>query len=243
MFPVIRIGPAAIQSSALALIVALWLSAYAAERECKRRGLSGEDAWNVIALAVAVTVLVARLAYVVQNFSAYANDVLQIFAPTPGTLSLGFGATFGLVAAIAYMQRRKIPVARFLDALAPGALIALAIVAFGQFLSGDAYGAPTNLPWAISLWGESRHPVQLYDAFAALIGFMVVRRVRAQLSRDGLVALSAMVWYSAVRLFVDAFRSDTMLLPGGYRATQVIALFVLLIALRIMAQLSTQKGG
>jgi phosphatidylglycerol:prolipoprotein diacylglycerol transferase len=242
MFPVIRIGPAAIQSSALVLITALWLSAWVAERECKRRGLSGEEAWNVIALAVAVTVLVARLAYVAQNFSAYTNDWLQVLAPTPTTLSLDFGAIFGFVAALAYAQRRQIPIARFLDALAPGMLIALAIFAFGQFLTGDAYGAPANLPWAIPLWGESRHPVQLYDALGALIGFMVVWRMRVQLSRDGLAALSAITWYSAARLFVDAFRGDAALLPGGYRATQVIALFVLLTALWGVMQICTAIG-
>lgn len=232
MYPVIHIGPAVIQSSILALIAALWLGAYVAERECRRHKLDGEEVWNVVGIVAVATVIAARLIYVAQNFSAYASDPLQIFSPIPGTLSLGFGAIFGLMAAYAYIQRRPIPLAHFLDALAPGALIASAVSATGQLLSGDAYGTPSNLPWSVYLWGEWRHPVQLYDALAALIGFIVAWRVsRDQSTRAGLITLVAIAWYSASRVLIDAFRSETTILPGGFRGSQVIALAVLLIAL------------
>lgn len=241
MYPVIHIGPAVIQSTVLALITALWLGAYVAERECKRRRLNAEDVWNVVGTAAVATVIAARLIYVLQNFSAYASDPLQIFSPAPGTLSLGFGAIFGLMAAYAYIQRHGIPLALFFDALAPGALIAMAVFAIGQLLGGDAYGTPSNLPWSVFLWGEWRHPVQLYDALAALIGFIVVWRVsRGWSTRAGFIALLVIAWYSASRVFIDAFRGDTAILPGGYRASQVIALVVLLMDLWFLSNFITK---
>ncbi len=263
MYPVIHIGPAVIQSPILALIAALWLGAYVAERECKRRQLNAEDVWNVVGIAAVATVIAARLIYVMQNFSAYASDPLQIFSPTPGTLSLGFGAIFGLMAAYAFahrhlaesdstraasmpmtmrdIQRHGIPPALFFDALAPGALIAMAVFAIGQLLGGDAYGTPSNLPWSVFLWGEWRHPVQLYDALAALIGFIVVWRVsRGRSTRAGFITLLAIAWYSASRVFIDAFRGETTILPGGYRASQVIALVVLLMDLWFLSHFMTK---
>lgn len=242
MYPVIQIGPATIPSSILALIVALWLGAAMADRECKRRGLSGDDAWNVVALAAAVAILSARFIYVAQNIPAYASDWTEIFSFSTGTLSLDYGAMFGLVAAYAYVQRRRIPLARFADALASGALVALAIFALGQFLSGDAYGAPTDLPWAMELYGESRHPVQLYDALAALLGFVVIGRAARRPLADGSIALFAIAWYSAARVLIDAFRGDAGLVLGEYRVTQVIALLVLLIALSFMARRETRRA-
>ncbi len=240
MVPVIRIGPAALQSSVLALIVALWLAAALAERECKRRAVGaaniGEAAWNVIALVVVVTLAAGRLVYVGQNPSVYAADPLQIFSPTPATLSLGIGAAIGVLAGLAYIQRRRLPLLPLLDALAPGILAAIAVIGVGQFLSGDAYGAPSDVPWAVFLWGEWRHPVQLYDALAALGGFLFIGRIPAL--RAGGVALATVAWYSAARVFVDAFRGDATVIAGGYRSTQVVALAVLLVALWLMSRLA-----
>lgn len=234
MLPILQIGPAVIQSFILALLVALWLGTYLTERECKRRNLDGNEAWNVVALAVVATVLSARLVFVLQNWSVYANDLAPIVSLTPNALSLDYGALMGIIVAYAYVRWRKIPLARFADALAPGALIAIAMIAFGQFLSGDAYGMPTDLPWAVSFWGERLHPVQLYDAFAALLGWVIVTRFHPRF--DGQRALVAIAWYSAARLFIDAFRSEALLIGEGYRVNQIIVLSVLLLALGMMGK-------
>ncbi len=246
MLPVIHIGPAAIQSSVLALIVGLWLAASLAEHAWGRRPAGSnagarykEAVWNVMALVVGVTLVAGRLLYVVQNPTLYAADPSQVLSPTPSTLSPGLGAVIGLVAGLAYIQRRHIPLLPFLDALAFGTLAALAVFALGQFLSGDAYGTPTDLPWAVFLWGEWRHPVQLYDAIAALAGLMVIGRVHW--SREGLAALAALAWYSAARVLIDAFRGDATVIAGGYRSTQVIALVMLLLALWLMSRMKTEE--
>jgi phosphatidylglycerol---prolipoprotein diacylglyceryl transferase len=245
MYPVIHIGPATTPTAFVALIAALWVGTTMVERECKRCGLAArsDDAWTIVMLAAAVAMVTARIVYVGQNLPAYASDWTEIFSLTPSTLSLDYGSIFGLVAAYAYVQHRQIPLARIADAFAPGALVALAIFAFGQFLSGDAYGATTNVPWAIDLYGETRHPVQLYDAIAALVGFVIVWRLARRQMTDGLIALFATAGYSATRVFVDAFRGDAAVLAGGYRISQVIALIVLVFALWMMPRLETRKDA
>lgn len=243
MLPVIRIGPAIIQSSVLALIIALWLGASIAERVCKRRGLDGGEVWNVTALGVAATLVLARLIFVLQNIPIYAGDPVGIFSLTPGALSLDYGIVFGLLAVYGYIQRRHIPLARFADAVAPGALIAIAIIAFGQFLSGDGYGTTTTLFIGVPMWGETRHAVQVYDAVLAVIGaYIVWRMTYAPIEHDGAIALNALAWYGFVRLFIDAFRADAALLPGGYRVTQVLAWLALLGALWGMARLEMRQA-
>ncbi len=231
MLPVIRVGPAVIQSAVIAALAAFYLGAYVTERECKRRGMRGDDAWNSIGIGAAVMLVAGRLVYAAQNLSAYAADPLQLLAPAPGTLAFYPGAIFGALAAYAYIQRRGVPGARFLDALAPGALSAAALFALGQFLAGDAYGTATNAPWAIFLWDEWRHPVQLYETFAVLNGFaFTLYLARKNPPRAGWLAWFAIAWYAAARVLVDAYRVDAAPLPGGYRASQVAALAVLLVA-------------
>lgn len=237
MMPIIQIGPASIQSMMLALLVAIWLGTSITEREGKRRGIRSDDVWNITMLGIGVTILFARIVFVLQNPSIYASQPSDMFSLTASALSLDYGMIGGVIAAYAYVRWRKISLARFADALAPGALIALSIISIGQLLNGDAIGTPTDLPWAISLWGDPRHPVQIYLAIITFIGAIIVWQLVRRPMRDGSIALFAMAWYSAARVFVDGFRGDETLLGGGYRASQIIALIVLLIALWAMSRL------
>jgi phosphatidylglycerol:prolipoprotein diacylglycerol transferase len=160
----------------------------------------------------------------------------------PNTLAVESGAVIGLATALAYIRWRRIPFARFADALAPGALVALAILALGQFLSDDEYGTRTDLPWAITTLGEMRHPGQVYEFVLVLIGLVVIQQIGKPGRRDGIVALFSIAWYSATRLFVDAFRADVQILANGYRTPQVIALIALLLALWGMSQITKGQG-
>ncbi len=242
MWPVIQMGPAAIQTGPLAWVLGWWLGIEVAKRECRRRGLASDDAWNLVLLATAVTIVSGRLVYAARYASAYAGDPWQMLALTPGTIDYGMGALFGLIAAAAYIQHRRIPLARFLDALAPGALVAVAMVALGQFLSGDAYGTPANLPWANYLWGEWCHPVQLYEALVVFLGFVTLQRLGSHF-HEGSSALGALAWVSAARVLVDAFRADAATLGGGYRLMQLVALVVLLMAVWLIARIETREAG
>jgi prolipoprotein diacylglyceryltransferase len=103
-----------------------------------------------------------------------------------------------------------------------------------HFLSGDAFGEPANLPWSIYLWNDYRHPSQVYEILAALgIFYVAYRRPFNQPGRRVnfllVVALS-----SAARIFLEAFRGDSLIWPGGFRSAQVIGLLILTCALFLM---------
>ncbi len=235
MMPVIHIGPAALQTSTFAMILALWLGSYLAEREFARRGLRGDEAWTLTALGVAATMIAARLIYVAQNFEAYAQDWLQVFSPTPGTLDLPLGALFGVLAVMSYLQRKRLPLARVADSCVLGALVALAILALGQFLSGDGLGTATDLPWGVLMWGTVRHPVQLYEWLGVVLGLLVFARLKN--AQPGLLALVTLAWYSAVRVFVDGFRAEAQVVASGYRVSQILGLAALLVAVWMIGHL------
>ena len=96
-----------------------------------------------------------------------------------------------------------------------------------HILNGDAYGAPTTVPWAIRLWNENRHPSQFYETFMALMIFVVVWRRLPNPEASGVNFLLAIVLTAASRLFLEAFRGDSVFLPGGFREAQLIALLVM----------------
>ena len=123
------------------------------------------------------------------------------------------------------------PIRPTLDAIAPGLALFMAFVGLAHVLSGDAYGAPTSVPWAIRLWNDYRHPSQFYETFIALTIFLVIRERFPKPEHAGLDFLLTTVLLSASRVFLEAFRGDSVFWPGGFREAQVAALVIMAISL------------
>jgi prolipoprotein diacylglyceryltransferase len=145
----------------------------------------------------------------------------------------GGGLVVGALAGLVYGQRKHMPLWPTLDALTP----ALAILAVGLGLahlaSGNAFGAPTRLPWGIDLWGEKRHPSQVYEIMAALAILALVwpRPAQDETWPPGARFLAFIALSAFARLFLEAFRGDSTLLVGSLRTAQVAAWLVLAAAL------------
>jgi prolipoprotein diacylglyceryltransferase len=110
------------------------------------------------------------------------------------------------------------------------------MVAMGvsHLLSGDAFGSPADLPWSIYLWNEYRHPSQVYEILTAVVILIIV--IKRPLGQAG-EGVSFLVWValsSAARIFLEAFRGDSVTWPGGFRAAQVVGLGILAITLYVM---------
>ncbi len=103
-----------------------------------------------------------------------------------------------------------------------------------HFLSGDAFGTSADLPWSIFLWSEYRHPSQVYEIIASLVVVLIVFKRPLGQAGDGINFLLLVSLSSAARLFLEAFRGDSLTLPGGFRTAQVISLIVLAISLYMM---------
>jgi phosphatidylglycerol---prolipoprotein diacylglyceryl transferase len=231
MFPVIHLGPLSLQARGLILLVAYWLAAEAAERGAKRLGLRGDVVYSLAFIAAAAGLIGARLGHVLEHWPAYQGDPGAIVALNFNTLSPLVGIATGVIAAYWYARRKGLANRKLLDALTPGLIVFAGGLALADAASGDAYGSPSTLPWAIELWGAPRHPAQLYQLIAVIVIGLVV--LRTQRAFDGAWFGLFVVLYSASRLFVEAFRGDSETI-GGLRTAQVFSLIVLLIMLALL---------
>ena len=110
------------------------------------------------------------------------------------------------------------------DALAPGALLGLAIAALGGYLAGRILGAPSEVPWAVEAFGVRRHPVALYMALATLTWLAVVLWADQRPRPPGWVALLAIFGYAATVLFTTPLAADSLTIGDGWRVPQILAL-------------------
>jgi prolipoprotein diacylglyceryltransferase len=233
MFPIIRLGPLALQARGLILLVAIWVASDVAGRAAKRLSLREDDVANLALVGLIFGIIGARLGYVLQYWSVYRDDLGGILALNLNTLSPVAGIAVAFVAAIWYARRKKIANRLLLDVLTPGFIIFAAGLAVADLASGDGYGAPTTLPWAINLWGELRHPTQVYDLLAVIIiGVIVLRSARPF---DGARFGSFAALYAASRLLLETFHGDSTTV-SDIRVVQVWSLAALIIALWLLHQ-------
>ena len=242
MLPFVRIGPLLIQLPGLALLAGIWIGTNSVEREAGRLRLHVPAILNTIMYGLIGGLLGARLLYALEHVSAYVAAPLSLLAPSATALDPWGGLLVGAAVAGLYGRAQHLPLRATLDALAPGLAVFMIAVGAANVLGGSGYGSPLKAPWAMLQWGEYRHPTQIYETVLALVVFLGWKFMQAGSMSPGnrfwLVAgLSA-----TARLFSEAFHGDSIIMVGGFRLAQVLALGVLIAALYMGRRWSAPPG-
>ena len=230
MAPYLSIFGFSIQAYPLFLLIAVIAGLWLAAHQARRLGLDPDHVYNLGFYTLLATLIGARLAFVIENWSAYRDAPLSALSPTTTAFAWPEGAVVGAIVALIYWLRYRLPAGLTLDAIAPGLALAMAIERLGAFLGGINFGEPTGLPWGVFMWGQVRHPVQIYEMVALLIILAILLWQQERRPFDGFTFVLFVALYAGSRLFLEAFRADAALISGGLRAVQVIALGVLLLA-------------
>ncbi len=128
------------------------------------------DALSIVLLCAMLGVIVGgRLGYVlIYNWDMYAANPLEILNFSNGGMSFHGGFIGALIAGIVAARLTKIPYFTLLDLAIIGVPLGLFFGRCANFVNGELWGAPTDLPWGVVFGGiagsEPRHPSQLYEA-------------------------------------------------------------------------------
>lgn len=234
MYPYLRIGPYLIQLSGLALLAGVWIGLTLVEKEAGRLKMDATKITNIVFFSLIAGLVGARLGYALQFLDVYISKPLSLFALDANMLSPELGLLTSVVLAFIIGQRHQLALRPSLDALAPGLAFFMVALGVAHILSGDAYGSPTRLPWAVFLWADYRHPSQIYETIAALGIFLVAIRRSLGSRGSGLNFLFVLAASAFARIFLEAFRGDSLAWPGGFRAAQVAGLAVLALSIFFM---------
>jgi len=235
MFPVIQLGPMALQAPGLILLGGLWIGLMISERWANRFGVKPNQLYNIVFVALIAGVIGARLSYALQNWDAFLASPLSLFSLLPSLFDPVGGLAVGLLAALIYGSRHQIPLWPALDALTPLGAVMIIALGLANLASGAGFGSVTELPWGIDLWGASRHPTQIYQIIAGAIILAIIWPRRSTMDASQrvsgetfwlFVSLSSGSW-----MIIEAFRGDSILLPGGWRVAQIVAWLILAVSL------------
>ena len=241
MLPILQVGPLAIQTPGLILLAGVWIGLSVAERHSKRYKVNPETLYNLVFTMLVAGLLGARLAYAARFPTAFFENPVSLISINPGLLDPTGGLVIALIAGVIYGQRKNMPVWPTLDAITPVVAVMLIAIPLSNLASGHAFGSPTQLPWAIELWGATRHPVQIYAALAAgLVLWLLWPSRQAKKQVSGWIFLQFIVLSAGLAIFLEAFRGDSVILAFGLRNAQLAAWIILAIGIYLMNRLAKQ---
>lgn len=235
MMPIVRIFGLTLQTPLLAVLAGFAGASWLAERRSRHDGFDSGVISNALFYGLIAGVLGARIGYVTLNLPSYAQDPLGALALNTTALSPYTGWPIAIGFVTWYVWRRHALRVTLLDSLVPAAVaLAMGQVA-ADFLAGAAYGTPTTVPWAVSLWNVSRHPVQLYELAGLAVILALTLGIRRPLP-GGALALLTLALYACLRVFVDGFRADAPALLG-MRITQLAGVIIAVTSLWMLGEL------
>lgn len=248
----VHIGPLAVRWYALAYIVGILAGwAYA------RRLIAAKSLWHGTAPLTAIDfddfiiwvtlgiILGGRIGYVLfYNLPLFAAHPAQIFQLWNGGMSFHGGFLGCTVAIILFARRRGIPILSLGDITTAVAPIGLFLGRLANFINGELWGRPTDVPWAMIFprgGPVPRHPSQLYEAALEGIVLFVVLNLLVRwgaLKRPGVVTGAFALGYGIARITSEFFREpDPQLgfLWGGLTMGMLLSIPMMLAGIGILA--------
>mgnify|MGYP001812511609 FL=1 len=180
---IFSIGFLKIRWYGLMYVVGFGLAWWLAKRRSKQADspVTGEQVDDLIFYAMLGVILGGRIGYaLVYGTDQLLSDPLYLFKITEGGMSF-HGGLVGVLAAV-WLYSRKLghSMWRMGDFVAPLVPLGLGFGRIGNFINGELWGRPTDVPWGFLVNGQVLHPSQLYEALL-----------------EGFVLFAILWWYSA----------------------------------------------
>ncbi|MCI5107260.1 MAG: prolipoprotein diacylglyceryl transferase [Pseudomonadales bacterium] len=207
------IGPLTVHWYGIMYIVAFGGAWALASYRGKRSELpwSSEQVSDLVFYGALGAVLGGRFGSVIfYNFDRFLADPLWLLRVWEGGMSFHGGFLGVLLAMYLYSRSIKRDFWSTMDFIAPMVPFGLGAGRIGNFIGGELWGRPTEMPWGMvfpHVDSLARHPSQLYQALLeGLLLFTIVwlfsAKPRPRLAVSGLFALC----YGSFRFFVEFFR-------------------------------------
>jgi prolipoprotein diacylglyceryl transferase len=253
------VGPFVVHIYALFILIGIVLAIWIANHRLTKRGGESGVAIDIALWAVPFGIVGGRIFHVLTHLGDYFSDgadYTAIFRIWEGGLAIYGAILFGLLGAWIGARVAGVRFWSFVDAVAPGVLLAQAIGRWGNYFNQELFGTPTTLPWGLEIdqtnpaypaglpAGVLFHPTFLYESIWSLIGVVLLINLDKRFElRWGKMFALYIAFYSLGRIWTESLRLDPSEVILGLRTNIWSALAGILAAIVIWRVQSRRHPG
>lgn len=245
MNSVINIGFLNINIYSIILFFAMMIGIYISTKEAKKLEIDDAFFTDLIFYTIIFGILGARIYFVIFNFNYYINNPLNVIKIWEGGLAIHGGIIAGLIFICFYCKKNNVSIFKILDILAPSLLLAQAIGRWGNFFNKEAHGPEVDFDFFSNFYipdfiadgmyinGAYYLPTFLFESFFCLLGFilMMILKNRNKLKLGQITSIYLII-YGTIRIFIEYFRTDSLML-FSFKMAQIISIIMIVLGLLI----------
>ena len=208
---------------------------------CGRRapefGIPTDSFYDLALWVVPLSILGARLYYVLFQADYYLAHPGEILAVWEGGLAIYGGIIAGVLVTVVFCRVKKIPLPAMLDVMCFGVLIGQIIGRWGNFFNREAFGAETEIFCRMGLTAPDGstiyvHPTFLYESLWNLAGLIILISFtkKGRQRYNGQCVLFYFFWYGLGRSWIEGLRTDSLYLGNtDIRVSQLLSILLVLV--------------
>lgn len=247
---------------AIGMLAGILMATY----EAKRTGQNPEDYFDLAIVAIIFSVIGARAYYVIFSWDKYKDNLLNIFRLRQGGLAIYGGVIAAIITTLVFAKIKNLSFPKLADTAGLGLILGQIIGRWGNFFNREAFGGYTDGLLAMQIpvdavrdssditaemlehiveVGEISyiqvHPTFLYESLwnLAVLGILLV--VRHHKKFEGEVFLLYLIGYGIGRFWIEALRTDQLLIPSTTIAVSQVLAAVLVVVSTVILLVSRRK--
>ncbi|KEZ90250.1 MULTISPECIES: prolipoprotein diacylglyceryl transferase [Clostridia] len=237
------------------ILAGLWV----ATRDAKRRGQDPDIYLDFVLYAIIISIMGARIYYVLFDWDNYKDDLLQILNLRAGGLAIYGGVIGAVITLTVYARVKKLSFFSLADTGCLGLITGQIIGRWGNFFNCEAFGGYTDSLFAMrirrALVNENMisrellnhlivkdgvefiqvHPTFLYESVwnLCVLAFMLWYRKRKRF--DGEMLFIYLLGYGLGRVWIEGLRTDQLIFfSTGIPVSQALSLILVVISTLVL---------
>lgn len=247
---------------AIGMLAGILMATY----EAKRTGQNPEDYFDLAIVAIIFSIIGARAYYVIFSWDKYKDNLLNIFRLRQGGLAIYGGVIAAIITTLVFAKIKNLSFPKLADTAGLGLILGQIIGRWGNFFNREAFGGYTDGLLAMQIpvdavrdssditaemlehiveVGEISyvqvHPTFLYESLwnLAVLGILLI--VRHHKKFEGEVFLLYLIGYGIGRFWIEALRTDQLLIPSTTIAVSQVLAAVLVVVSAVILLVSRRK--